>query len=497
MNKILHKLRLMNEHRMQVLGFYTSVAFALIAILLWYVETHFLMDFQVTNTENIAHIQSINVTFTSIMIGILLTTFSVVFVVMQLASSQFSPRILRHFMYSDYKIQYFIGWFLGGIVFVFIPQLLNLVFSIQHELQLCTLVSLCLNLFGVVYYFPTIIAHLSDNMNVATIANHIKKEVLFEIDVLYPDQWKFQDRLFYKRAVLNDQLFHLPIYWKTESGYLTEVKYAVLQEFHVAFFEKNPSISMVQVLQKPIVGEYIMSETTEVLMLSFSKQLTENEIVVVSSYFNQLVKKSFKVNKYRSNVQDINFGVRKLVDIAIKAISPAVNDPTTCVNCIDCLGEIVRRLSVKKFPSQQAQLMKSNHIVVNEFNYDELIDFCFDQIIQWGKNDHVVIKRIIKTLQLVIPFVENPHHLMVLIRQVEEMELDRIYNITNEHRIHSMEQIKSVQKELVRFHHKAMDRILKLEQTGILDYYENLVPSYEGEKNSVQYLKAYKVNHKG
>ena len=46
--------------------------------------------------------------------------------------------------------------------------------------------------------------------------------------------------------------------------------------------------------------------------------------------------------------QDIEFGIRQIVDVALKAISPAVNDPTTAVTCIDQLGRILSKLSNRR-----------------------------------------------------------------------------------------------------------------------------------------------------
>jgi uncharacterized membrane protein len=50
-----------------------------------------------------------------------------------------------------------------------------------------------------------------------------------------------------------------------------------------------------------------------------------------------------------------------LVDIAIKTISPAVNDPTTCLNCIDQIGEIAKELSLKEFPSIDSRAVESKY----------------------------------------------------------------------------------------------------------------------------------------
>ena len=86
--------------------------------------------------------------------------------------------------------------------------------------------------------------------------------------------------------------------------------------------------------QKPVIGEFIMKDTTVLLQVSVEKKSEE-----LLYELADIVSKTFSVNRFRSHTQDINFGVRKLVDIAIKAISPAVNDPTTCLNCIDQIGE--------------------------------------------------------------------------------------------------------------------------------------------------------------
>ena len=46
--------------------------------------------------------------------------------------------------------------------------------------------------------------------------------------------------------------------------------------------------------------------------------------------------------------QDVAFGVRQLVDIALKAISPAVNDPSTAATCIDRLGSLLAEIARRR-----------------------------------------------------------------------------------------------------------------------------------------------------
>jgi uncharacterized membrane protein len=49
------------------------------------------------------------------------------------------------------------------------------------------------------------------------------------------------------------------------------------------------------------------------------------------------VRSLFGIKTYRTIEQDPAFGIRQIVDIALKALSPGVNDPTTAVNCLDPL----------------------------------------------------------------------------------------------------------------------------------------------------------------
>jgi uncharacterized membrane protein len=87
-----------------------------------------------------------------------------------------------------------------------------------------------------------------------------------------------------------------------------------------------------------------------------------------------------------------------LVDIAIKAISPAVNDPTTCLNCIDQIGEIAKELSLKEFPSIDSRAVESKNIQVNEFSFEEFMILLRSNF-QWGKYDPTVVSVFLDQLE--------------------------------------------------------------------------------------------------
>jgi uncharacterized membrane protein len=489
-------------NRSKDLGTFLAVLYAVVigsAVMILEYSVDFGTIFSIDILDTYTRLISVTNVLISILIGISLTTFSVIFVVMQLASSQFSPRILRHFLINDFKMQKFIGLFVGTISLCILPQLAS-VFCPNTPFLVTLSVGTLLAFYGLSWSYPTMITYLSINMNVSSITNRIKVDMIEEINSLYQENWCLGKNLLYKRAIIHPDKFKVSVVSPFDSGYLDSVNYGKLKKVTEYVLQSEVGVCFENAYQKPIVGEFIMKGTTTFLTLVFDQDLTPAQVQELQKQVGAIVKDAFKVEQFRSHTQDINFGVRKLVDIAIKAISPAVNDPTTCLNCIDHIGEIVKELAMKEFPSTDAKSLKSEHIQVNEFNFEEFIDFCYDQIFQWGKEDPTVIKRIIRSIRIILPLVENPFHLKILIQQVEEMELSDIYNLTNHAngtlKI-SKEKLFTIENELSQFRKKAKQQILRLQQKEILPFYEtNRVSDNDAiasvQSEAIAYLNAYK-----
>lgn len=490
------------EHQIKHMGTFTSGIYAFIigSVLLtidYYVD--FGMKFKINEMEIYNRLIPVSTILISILIGISLTTFSVIFVVMQLASSQFSPRILRHFLSNNLRMQRFIGLFVGTISLCILPQLASVFY--QNSFLLTLLTGSLLAFYCLVWSYPNMISYLSINMNVSSITNGIKSEMVEEINDLYQENWSVGKNLLYKRSKINPDKFQIKIVSPFETGYLDSVNYKKLEKITEYISSSDVDVFFENAYQKPIVGEFIMKDTTTLMVLVFSEELQMNQIIRLKKEVGAIVSNTFRVKLFRSHTQDVNFGVRKLVDIAIKAISPAVNDPTTCLNCIDQIGEIAKELAIREFPSTDSRTLGSKKIQVNEFNFEEFIDFCYDQIFQWGKEDPTVVKRIIRSISIILPFVENPFNLKILIQQVEEMDLLEIYNLSQYKKGKlkiSKEKLVTIEKELSRFRQKAKLQIKALELKGVLNHYQRNHYSDNSEITAaeieaIKYLKAYKI----
>jgi uncharacterized membrane protein len=246
--------------------------------------------------------------------------------------------------------------------------------------------------------FPLFIHHVIDNINASSITQNIAKRTIKEMNELYEVADYQVDKL-EKFLILNK-----------ESGYLDSILYKKL-------FQIIPENNQSKILVKPHVGSFVLEGLPLVEI-----EYTENE----KDFYKQNLSKianQFIISKFRSYEQDIPFGIRQLVDIAIKAISPAVNDPTTALNCIDYLGNIIKKAALSSTISKEAAMLQKKNIYIREFSFEQLVDLAFDQIYHWGKEDYIIVRHLIKTITNVIPFVENPEKLSILIAEVEDMEL--------------------------------------------------------------------------
>ncbi len=88
----------------------------------------------------------------------------------------------------------------------------------------------------------------------------------------------------------------------------------------------------------------------------------------------------FVIDTYRTVHQDVGFGVRQIVDIALKALSPSMNDPTTAVSCIDYLSSLLARFAARKIPSRYRRAEGRLRVIARGPQFDELLHEAFDEL---------------------------------------------------------------------------------------------------------------------
>ena len=86
------------------------------------------------------------------------------------------------------------------------------------------------------------------------------------------------------------------------------------------------------------IGEFVVEGAPLVSVAGPDEPDEESTAELKAIYF---------ISRQRSLQQDAGFGIRQIVDIAMKALSPGVNDTTTAVMCVDYLSAILARLAVR------------------------------------------------------------------------------------------------------------------------------------------------------
>lgn len=380
-------------------------------------------------------------TLASIVATLVVTTFSFVFVALQLASVQFSPRIIRSFFEYDHFSRFFLWSFLACVGYLMGLQY----FGFSDASLIYPKFGIVGSFYLILMVFPLFIHHVVDNINASSITQNIAKRTIREIGQLY-DTVSIEPATTNKVLIINK-----------ESGYLDSIRYKKL-------FDIIPKGNLSKIVIKPHVGSFVL-EGMPLVEIECSETEREFYQQNLSKISNQLI-----ISKFRSYEQDIPFGIRQLVDIAIKAISPAVNDPTTALNCIDYLGHIIKKAALSNTISKEAALLQQKNIHIREFSFEQLVDLAFDQIYHWGKEDYIVVRHLIKTITNVLPFVSDPDKFFLLLAEVEDMELsflkEDFEKVEADCPFKKAEHRNSLRDHLTDFYEMAISRI---EQIGVDD----------------------------
>ena len=121
---------------------------------------------------------------------------------------------------------------------------------------------------------------------------------------------------------------------------------------------------------------------------------------------------------YRTLTQDISFGIDQLVEIAIRALSPAVNDTFTALTCIDWLGESLCKITLRWHP---ARVHRDSHgfirVITAEPSHERLVQRAFEKIRQASLGMPAVLIRQLEALTKIMADTSSAGQRRVLLEQ--------------------------------------------------------------------------------
>jgi uncharacterized membrane protein len=122
----------------------------------------------------------------------------------------------------------------------------------------------------------------------------------------------------------------------------------------------------------------------------------------------------------RTLTQDLSFAIDQLVEIAIRALSPAVNDTFSALTCIDWLTDALCRISARWRPSEvHRDGVGAVRVIAAELHYERLVGRAFDKIRQAGRGMPAVLIRQLDALAKVMVYTTNEEQRVVLFEQAD------------------------------------------------------------------------------
>jgi uncharacterized membrane protein len=327
----------------------------------------------------------LSVIATSIM-TVVSIVFAILLMTLTLASMQFSPRILISFV-RDRGTQWTLGIFLG--TFSYCVAALPAARSMPHPFApVVTVLGAMLLALICVGWLLFFIHHISRAINVNHIVDRIAGETEQVIDELMPHPRPSHYRP--APAVLAPDEPEFPILNEVP-GYIRFIDTRRLTDF--------ARMHQLRVRVTRRVGHFVPAGVP-LLMVSRRSRLHRDRAVELTG--------AFDIGPMRTMQQDVEFGVIQIVDIALRAISPAVNDPSTAISCIDQLTRILIRW-LGRFPPE-SMIFNPPHVlrvVLPWIDLEGLLNSAIEQIRAYATTDAAVSLRLLRLLHDVAVTVEN------------------------------------------------------------------------------------------
>jgi uncharacterized membrane protein len=315
------------------------------------------------------------------MITVAGVVFSITIVALSLTSTQYSPRVLRNFM-RDRPTQLVPGVFVG--IFAYCLLVLR---TIRGADELTFIPSLAV-LVGMGYAFAGIafliyfIHHVAQSIQASSIVSRIFGDTAAAIDHLFPQELGTPPA---RHEALHADA---PASWTCvkaqRSGYVTGIDSEGLLRF------ATEQERVLRLAAAP--GDFVIEGAT-LVEASGSAGISDDH--------RRGLQRLVVLGRHRTVEQDAGFGLQQLVDVAVKALSPGINDPTTACMCVDQLGALLVRLAVRRMPDTHRTVHGRLRVIAPGPQFADLLGLAFGAVIRHSRGDLEVLGRLLAALAAV------------------------------------------------------------------------------------------------
>jgi len=322
-------------------------------------------------------------------------TFSLTVVALQLGSSQASPRVLRMFA-RDRNVHVTMAVFLGTFAFALtvLRTVRDATENVETSVPRVSVTFAFLLTLASVITLTFFLAHLARQLRIETMLRDVHTETTRTIALVTSSQGGHapgEERPAGQRRLA----------LSSSSGFITAVDrerlLSIAAQFDVVIEEEHALGSTV-IHDVPIAGWWPRDPR---------RHLADDDIERLQRGINS----AYEVGYERTSSQDIGFGLRQLVDIGIKALSPGINDPTTAVHALGHISAVLCALG--RLPRQQLVLRDDDgheRVRIRSDSFVELLELGVEQPRRYGIGDPAVVARLYQLLREVGYVVRAEEH---------------------------------------------------------------------------------------
>lgn len=329
---------------------------------------------------------------------VLALIFSVSLLVLSMVATLFGPRLIYRFI-QDWTTQGTIGLFLSSFIFILLAFVVTraderVIFIPQ--LTLLSASALVFISFGfLVYYSHRVASSIQNPDMVSRIVDDLERSInslKLTVFDLPADSGLAESELHNYRA--NGRKIAA-----SERGFVQYVDHKQLIEMAAA------SNAILLLLFRP--GQYVHKGEAQFAVYPPEAQVSEAEL-----------RKHVHIGPHRILWQDVEFGLYQIVEIGIRALSPAVNDTFTGVACVDCVTDALG-IILEELPSEDCWYDKDHllRLIVPPLRFNRLVKVGFDQIRQAAVDTPAVQIRILDSIARLAPKLHRDEHKQALLEQ--------------------------------------------------------------------------------
>lgn len=313
------------------------------------------------------------------MITVAGVVFSITIVALSLTSTQYSPRVLRNFM-RDRPTQVVLGAFLG--IFAYCLVVLR---TIRGGDEGAFIPSVAV-LGGMVYAMAGValliyfIHHVALGIQASSILARIADDTAAAIDRMFPEDLG-ADRA--PEAPAPD----LPTAWTDVAAHRSGYVVAVDTDAVLALAGELKRV----VRLAPAMGEFV-AEGAPVVSASGMAPLEAEQ--------RERLRACVQLGRQRTVHQDVGFGLQQMVDVALRALSSGINDPTTACMCIDQMKGLLARLGCRRTPAPWRMQDGQLRVVAPVSAFDAWLRVGLLPIVLHARGEVSVLQHLVATMEL-------------------------------------------------------------------------------------------------